>query len=57
MCFHIIFKIAKLFKKEVNNPIKKISKKQLVKKRHNMFSVAIYKFFVTKDSFKKDDVQ
>jgi DNA mismatch repair ATPase MutL len=57
---HVIsyhLKIAKLFKEEVNNPIRENLKKQLVKKRHNLSSVAICNLFVTKNPFKKDDVQ
>ncbi len=55
LSYHL--KIAKMFKEEVNNLIKEDLEKQLAKKRHNMFSVAICNFFDTKDPFEKDDVQ
>ncbi len=42
-------KIAKMFEKEVNNPIKEGLEIQLVKKRPNMFGVVISNFFVVKD--------
>jgi hypothetical protein len=43
--------------KEVNNPIIKELEGQRTKSRFNLFGVAIFKFFATKDPFKKDDVQ
>ncbi len=49
-------KIAKVFEKEVNNSIKEELERQPAKKRPNLFSVVIFKFFATKDPFKKDDV-
>ncbi len=56
MCFQIIQKIAKVFEKEVNNPIREESKRQPTKKGLNLFGVVISNFFVAKDLFLKNDV-
>jgi hypothetical protein len=44
-------KIAKVFEKEVNNPIREELKVQPTKKRPNLSSVVISNFFVAKDPF------
>ncbi len=49
-------KFAKVFEKEVNNPIKEELERQHVKKRPNLFGVVIFNFFVAKGLFKKYDV-
>jgi hypothetical protein len=49
-------KIAKVFEKEVNNPIREELKRQPTKKKPILSGVVIFNFFVTKDFFKKDDV-
>lgn len=49
-------KIAKVFEKEVNNPIREELKKQPTKKGPNLFGVVIFNFFVAKDPFFKNDV-
>ncbi len=49
-------KYAKVFEKEVNNPIKEEWERQHAKKRHNLFGVVISNFFLAKDLFKKYDV-
>jgi hypothetical protein len=47
--------IAKTFEK-VNNLLKKPHERKLTKKKPHVNGTAIFNFFVTKDSYKKDDV-
>jgi len=48
--------IAKIFEEEMNNLLTKKEERQPTKKRTNMFGNSIFKFLVTKNYFKKDDV-
>ncbi len=47
----------KKIKEQVNGPIKGTLKKQLANKRPNVLGNEIFKFFIVKDPFKKDDEQ
>ncbi len=48
--------IAKIFEK-INNLIKKPYERQLAKKRPQINRTTIFNFFITKDFYKKYDVQ
>jgi hypothetical protein len=52
---HVV--IIKKIKEEVNGSIKGTLKKQLANKRLNVLGDAIFKFFIFKDPFEKDDEQ
>jgi hypothetical protein len=52
---HLI--IAKMFKEEMNSPLKGEEERKPTKKRPNIFGNSIFKFLTTKESFKKDDMQ
>jgi len=46
---------CKTFEK-INNLVKKPHERELTKKRPHVNGIAIFNFFVAKDSYKKDDV-
>jgi hypothetical protein len=52
---HVV--IIKKIEEEVNGPIIGTLKKQLANKRPNVLGNVIFKFFIVKDPFKKDDEQ
>jgi hypothetical protein len=50
---HVV--VIKKNEEKVNGPIKGTLKKQPTNKRPNVLGNAIFKFFIVKDLFKKDD--
>jgi len=49
--------LAKTFDKEMNSLVKSELERELVKKRQNVYSSEISKFFIAKILYKKKDVQ